>query len=161
MMWQAVGANPSFVGITEITSAFQTGLVDVNATVVTFYLPSGLNKVATVMTRLEMSDSPGIIMMNKATWDRMPKEQQAALTRALERRSPDQLRKEIRGFEETLRGMHEKSGGQIVTPTAAQRDEWRKVMEPEWPKMVKEIGGDSDKWFQLMENSRKSCEVRR
>jgi TRAP-type C4-dicarboxylate transport system substrate-binding protein len=161
MMWQAVGANPSFVGITEITSAFQTGLVDVNATVVTFYLPSGLNKVATVMTRLELSDSPGIIMMNKATWDRMPKEQQAALTRALERRSPDQLRKEIRGFEETLRNMHEKSGGQIVTPTAAQRDEWRKVMESEWPKMVKDIGGDSDKWFQLMENSRKSCEVRR
>jgi hypothetical protein len=41
------------------------------------------------------------------------------------------------------------------------KEEWRKVMESEWPKMVKDIGGDSDKWFQLMENSRKSCEVRR
>lgn len=161
MMWQALGANPSFVGITEITSAFQTGLTDVNATVITFYLPSGLNKVATVLTRLELSDSPGIIMMNKATWDRMPKDQQAALMRGLERRSADQLRKEIRGFEETLRGMHEKGGGQIVKPTAAQRDEWRKVMEAEWPKMVKDIGGDADKWFQLMESTRKVCEAKR
>jgi TRAP-type C4-dicarboxylate transport system substrate-binding protein len=161
MTWQALGANPSFIGITEITSAFQTGLTDVNATVVTFYLPSGLNKVATVMTRLELSNSPGIIMMNKTTWDRMPKDQQTALMRAVERRPADQLRKEIRGFEETLRGMHEKGGGQIAKPTAAQRDEWRKILEPEWPKMLKEIGGDADKWFQLMESSRKVCEAKR
>src|SRR5262245_18346315 len=44
-MWSALGANPNPIGITEIASAFQTGLVDVQASVVTFYLPSGLNKV--------------------------------------------------------------------------------------------------------------------
>ena len=158
MMWQAFGANPSFVGITEITSAFQTGLVDVSATVITFYFPSGLGKVANVMTRVDLYDAPGIIMMNKATYDRMPKDMQAALMRGVNRRPAELLRKEIRGFEDVLRGMHEKAGGQIVKVTPAQRDEWRKMIAPEWPKMVKEIGGEAEKFFQQMEAGRKQCE---
>lgn len=158
MMWQALGANPTFVGITEITSAFQTGLVEATATVITFYLPSGLNKVAPVATRLAVSDSPGIIMMNKRTYDAMPKDQQAALMRAVERRPANQLRQEIRGFEETLYGMHVKGGGQMVKPTAEQREEWRNSLTKEWPRMVKELGGDSQTLFSRMEAGRKSCE---
>jgi TRAP-type C4-dicarboxylate transport system substrate-binding protein len=158
MMWQALGANPTFVGITEITSAFQTGLVDVTATVITFYLPSGLNKVAPVANRIAISDSPGIIMMNKRTYDSMPKEQQAALMRGVQRRSADLLRKEIRGFEETLYGLHVKGGGQMITPTSEQRGEWRKALVNEWPKMVKELGGESEKFFALLEAGRKVCD---
>jgi len=157
MFWQALGANPSFVGITEITSAFQTGLVEATATVITFYLPSGLNKVANTATRLAVSDSPGIIMMNKRTFDAMPKDQQAALMRAVERRPASQLRQEIRGFEEVLWGMHVKGGGQMIKPTAEQRDEWRKVLTKEWPAMVKAIGGDSQTLFSRMEAGRQSC----
>ena len=158
VVWQALGSNPTFVGITEITSAFQTGLVDVTATVITFYLPSGLNKVAPVANRIAISDSPGIIMMNKRTHDAMPKEQQAALMRAIERRPADLLRKEIRGFEEVLYGLHVKGGGQMVMPTPEQRGEWRKALVNEWPKMVKELGGESEKFFALLEAGRKTCE---
>ena len=48
-LWSALGANPNPIGITEISSAFQTGLVDVQARVVTFYLPS-MKKIAPVLT---------------------------------------------------------------------------------------------------------------
>ncbi|ETR79049.1 hypothetical protein X566_10340 [Afipia sp. P52-10] len=157
-MWTALGANPNMIGITEIASAFQTGMVDVQASVVTFYLPSGLNKVAPVLTRIELSDAPGIIMMNKAKYDGLPKEQQAALDRAVERRSPAQLRQEVRGFEATLREMHLKGGGQIVEVTPAQRDEWRKVLQPVWPTMVKELGADGERFYTLLEAGRAACE---
>ena len=103
MTWTTLGANPTPIGITEIASAFQTGLADVNGTVVTFYLPSGLAKVAPVLTRVELSDAPGIILMNKAVYDKLPAAEKAALEKAVAKRSADQLRKEIRGFEETLR----------------------------------------------------------
>ncbi|MCW5746321.1 MAG: TRAP transporter substrate-binding protein [Alphaproteobacteria bacterium] len=156
-MWSALGANPSPIGITEIASAFQTGLVDVNATVVTFYLPSGLAKAAPVMTRVEMSDAPGIILMNKGVYDRLSADHKSMLDRAVARRSATQLRAEIRGFEETLRGMHVKAGGTIVQTTTDQREQWRKVLEPVWPRMVKDIGGDAEKFFQLMEAGRKTC----
>jgi TRAP-type transport system periplasmic protein len=156
-MWATLGANPTPIGITEITSAFQTGLVDINATVVTFYLPSGLAKAAPVLTRVELADAPGIILMNKATYDKLPADQRAMLDKATARRSATQLRGEIRGFEQTLRDMHVKAGGQIATVTPAQREEWRKVLEPAWPKMVKEVGGDAEKFFALMEAGKKAC----
>lgn len=156
--WTTLGANPNAIGITEIASAFQTGLVDVQATVVTFYLPSGLSKVAPVLTRVELSDAPGIIMMNKAKYDGMPKDMREALDRAVARRSADQLRKEIRGFEATLREMHVKGGGTVVDVTPAQRDEWRKALQPAWPAMVKELGADGDRFFKQMEAGRVACE---
>jgi TRAP-type C4-dicarboxylate transport system substrate-binding protein len=157
-MWTALGANPNMIGITEIASAFQTGLVDVQANVVTFYLPSGLNKVAPVLTRIELSDAPGIIMINKAKYDGMTKDQQAMLDRAVARRPPDQLRQEIRGFEAALRDMHVKGGGQIVEVTPAQREEWRKVLQPVWPTMVKELGADGDRFYKQLEAGRAACE---
>jgi TRAP-type C4-dicarboxylate transport system substrate-binding protein len=158
--WSALGANPNAIGITEIASAFQTGLVDVQATVVTFYLPSGLNKVAPVLTRVELSDAPGIIMINKAKYDGLAKDMREALDRAVAKRPADQLRKEIRGFEATLREMHVKGGGTVVDVTPAQREEWRKLLQPAWPSMVKDLGADGDRFFQQMEAGRKACEKR-
>lgn len=160
MTWSTLGANPTPIGITEIASAFQTGLVDVQGTVVTFYLPSGLAKVAPVLTRVELSDAPGIILMNKGSYEKLSAENKAALDRAVARRAASQLRQEIRGFEETLRGMHVKAGGQVVQPTAAQREEWRKALQPAWPKMVKEVGGEAEKFFKTMEAGRAACEKR-
>lgn len=156
-MWAALGANPTPIGITEIASAFQTGLTDVNATVVTFYLPSGLAKVAPVLSRVELADAPGIILINKAVYDKLPADQRAALDKAVGRRSADQLRKEIRGFEEVLRGMHVKAGGTIATPTPEQRAEWSKVLQAVWPKMVQEVGGDAPNFFKQMETAKASC----
>jgi TRAP-type transport system periplasmic protein len=156
--WAALGANPNAIGITEIASAFQSGLVDVQSSVVTFYLPSGLNKVAPVLTRVELSDAPGIIMMNKAKYEGMAKDQREALDRAVARRPADQLRKEIRGFEATLREMHVKGGGTVVDVTPAQREEWRKALQPAWPAMVKELGADGDRFFKQMEAARQACE---
>ena len=156
--WSTLGANPTPIGITEIASAFQTGLVDVQGTVVTFYLPSGLAKVAPVLTRVELSDAPGIILMNRRSYEKLSAEHRAALDRATARRTATQLRQEIRGFEETLRGMHVKAGGTVVPVTPAQREEWRKALQPAWPKMVEEVGGDSKKFFQTMEAGRAACE---
>jgi TRAP-type C4-dicarboxylate transport system substrate-binding protein len=160
-MWTTLGANPSPIGITEIASAFQTGLVDVNATVITFYLPSGLAKAAPVMTRVEMSDAPGIILMNKAAYDKLSPEHKAMLDKAVARRTAAQLRAEVRGFEETLRGMHVKAGGTIVQVTPEQREQWRKALEPMWSRVVKDIGGDAEKFFQLMESAKKTCADRK
>jgi TRAP-type C4-dicarboxylate transport system substrate-binding protein len=157
-MWTTLGANPTPIGITEIASAFQTGLTDVNATVVTFYLPSGLAKVAPVLSRVELSDAPGILLMNKAVYDKLPAAERAALDKAIARRSAEQLRKEIRGFENTLREMHVKAGGTIVTPTAEQREQWRKALEPVWPKMVQEVAGEAPVFFKQMEAAKASCD---
>ncbi|MBL0897621.1 MAG: TRAP transporter substrate-binding protein [Reyranella sp.] len=157
-MWPALGANPTPIGITEIASAFQTGLTDVNATVVTFYMPSGLSKVAPVLSKVELADAPGIVLMNKGVYDKLPAAERAALDKAIARRSATQLRQEIRGFEAALRDMHVKAGGTVATPTPEQREQWRSLLQPVWPKMVQEVGGEAPAFFKQMEAAKSSCE---
>jgi TRAP-type C4-dicarboxylate transport system substrate-binding protein len=67
------------------------------------------------------------------------------------------MREEVRGFEGTLFGMVEKSGGQVVAATPEQRDAWRKVMEPVYPQIVKETGGEAAGFYAAMEAGRKAC----
>ena len=155
MTWSTLGANPNPIGITEIVGAFQTGLVEIQTQVVTFYLPSGLAKVAPVLTRMNISNTPGIVIINKAIFDKLTPEQRAALERGIKRIAPAQMRQEIRGFEQVLRDMHVKAGGQVVEATAAQRDLWRKALQPAWPEMVKAVGGEA--FFAKIEAGRAKC----
>jgi TRAP-type C4-dicarboxylate transport system substrate-binding protein len=157
LFFSSMGANVNPLGLPEWIPAFQTGMTDVVLTAVSYGLPSGLTKVAPVISRVGAYDAPALTLMNKATWDKLPKEQQAALTRAAERNPSAKMRAEVRGFEATLFGMHEKAGGQIVIATQEQRDVWRKAMEPVYPQIVKETGGESGAFYQAMEAGRKAC----
>ena len=95
--------------------------------------------------------------MNKAVYDKLSKEHQSALQRAGARNPADKMRAEVRGFENTLYGMHEKAGGQIVTVSLEQREAWRKAVEPMYLQLVKETSGSADVFFAAMEAGRKAC----
>lgn len=155
--WVALGANPTPLGITEWASAHQTGLVDVSDAPVTYYVPSGLGKIAPVYTRTNHVDSGGIVVMSKAVYDKLTADQRNALQAAVARRSAAQLRGEIRGFEEKILEMHLKNGGQIVALTPAERAQWQKALQPTWPEIVKAVGGNADAFFKLMEDAKKKC----
>jgi TRAP-type C4-dicarboxylate transport system substrate-binding protein len=157
IFYGAMGANVNPLGLPEWIPAFQTGMADVVMTTITYGLPSGLTKVAPVVSRIGAVDSPGVTLMNKAVYDKLSKEQQSVLIRASDRNPAARLRAEVRGFESTLFGMHEKAGGQIVVATQEQRELWRKATEPLYAQIVKETGGDATAFFQSMEAGRKSC----
>lgn len=153
----AMGASVNPLGLPEWIPAFQTGMVDVVMTPITYALPSGLTKVANVASRVNLYDGPALVLMNKVIYDKLPKEQQEALTRASNRNPAAKMRAEVRGFEETLWGMMEKGGGQIAKPTPEQRAAWRKATEPVYPQIVKETGGDAAAFYAAMEAGRKAC----
>ncbi|MCW5737447.1 MAG: TRAP transporter substrate-binding protein [Enhydrobacter sp.] len=155
--WVALGANPNPLGITEWSSAHQTGLVDVSDAPVTYYVPSGLGKIAPVYTRTNHVDAGGVVVIAKAVYDKLTADQRAALQRAVEKRSAAQLRAEIRGFEEKILEMHVKNGGTIVTLTPEERAVWQKALEPAWPEIVKSVGGNADAFYKLMEDAKKAC----
>ena len=156
LFFSSQGANPNPLGLPEWIPAFQTGLAEVVFTPITYALPSGLTKVAPVATR-GFYDSPGLTLMNKAIFDKLSKEHQDALNRATARNTSAKMRAEVRGFENTLFGMHEKAGGQAVNLTPEQRTAWRKALEPVYPQIVKETGGDAASFFAQMEAGIKAC----
>ena len=157
LFFSSLGASPNPLGLPEWIPAFQTGMAEVVMTPITFALPSGLTKVAPVVSRLGVYDAPALTLMNKGNFDRLPKPLQDALLRAGDRTPSSQYRAEVRGFENVLYGMHEKAGGQIVVGTQAQRDAWRAAMEPIYPKIVEETGGTSKAFFATLEAGRKAC----
>ncbi len=157
IFFSSLGATPTPLGLPEWIPAFQTGMAEVVMTPITFALPSGLTKVAPVASRLGVYDSPGLTLMNKGVFDKLPKTAQDALLKASERIPSSQYRTEVRGFENVLYGMHEKAGGQIVSATQAQRDAWRTAMEPIYPKIVDETGGSAKAFYTAMEAGRQAC----
>ena len=157
LFFSSLGASPNPLGLPEWIPSMQTGLAEVVLTTITFALPGGLTKVAPVISRVAAYDAPGLTLMNKGIYDKLSKDQRDALHRAMDRNNAAKHRAEVRGFENVLFGMHEKAGGQAPTITAAQRDEWRKAMEPVYPKIVKETGNSSESFFAAMEAGRKAC----
>ncbi len=157
IFFSSLGATPTPLGLPEWIPAFQTGMAEVVMTPITFALPSGLTKVAPVASRLGVYDSPGLTLMNKSVFDKLPRPLQDALLKASERVPSSQYRTEVRGFENVLYGMHEKAGGQIVNATQAQRDAWRSAMEPIYPKIVDETGGSAKAFYSAMEAGRQAC----
>jgi len=157
VFFQSMGANVTPLGLPEWIPAFQTGMVEVVLTTVTSAFPSGLTKVAPVASKLKLYDAPALTLMNKATWDKLSKPHQEAFQRFETRYPSSQYRSEVRGFEDTLWGMMKQAGGQVVDVTQEQRDAWRKAMEPVYPQIVKETGGDAAAFYAAMEAGRKAC----
>jgi TRAP-type transport system periplasmic protein len=157
LFFTTMGASVTPLGLPEWIPAFQTGMVDVVLTTITQALPSGMTKVANVASKLKLYDAPALTLMNKAAYDKLPKDMQEALLRAGNRNPAPKMRAEVRGFEDTLWGMMKQGGGQVVEGTQEQRDAWRKAMEPVYPQIVKETGGDAAAFYAAMEAGRKAC----
>jgi TRAP-type C4-dicarboxylate transport system substrate-binding protein len=157
MMWTALGANSTFVGVPEWSSALQSGLVDVAGAPMALYVPGGINKVAPVLTQLNLWSTPALIVINKGIHEKLSAEQQAAFARAMAVENAAKLRGEIRAMEAKLREAHVAGGGQIVTVTAEQREGWRRVVAPAWPEMVKSMGGQAEQLFRTIEAARATC----
>ena len=156
-IWTTFGANPNPLPVTEWNSAHQTGLVDVADSGPTYYHFAGLGKIAPVMTLSEHQDLPGVVVMNKAFYDKLSAEQKSAVNSSRTKNPDAKLRAEVRGFETKILEMHVQGGGQVVKMTVAQRSVWQKGMEPQFEKIVADVGGDSKKLWGLMADALKTC----
>jgi len=156
-MWSEFGANPNPLPVTEWNSAFQTGLIDVADSGPTFYFFSGLAKLAPVVTMTQHQDQGGVVLINKAAYDKLSDEHKKVLA-ATETMTPaSQLRAEVRGFEGKIREMHKAAGGTVVELTPDQRAVWRKGVEGVWPKMVAAVGGDTNAYWKAIRDGIKAC----
>ncbi len=156
-IWTTFGANPNPLPVTEWNSAHQTGLVDVADSGPTYYHFAGLGKIAPVMTLSAHQDLAGVVVMNKAFYDKLTADQKAAVTSSRVKNPDTKLRAEVRGFEEKILEMHKQGGGQVVAMPDAQREVWRKAMEPQFEKIVADVGGDGKRLWGLIQDGLKTC----
>jgi TRAP-type C4-dicarboxylate transport system substrate-binding protein len=155
--WSTFGANPNPLPVTEWNSAMQTGLAEVADSSSTYYVFSGLNKIAPVLTLSGHQENPGIVVMNKAAFDKLTADQKAALERVRAADPAAKQRSEIRGFELKVVEMHKQGGGTVAQMSPEQLALWRKGIEPMWPKMVEAIGGDAPKMWKIITDGIAAC----
>ncbi len=156
--WQAMGANPVPTAVAEAGSSMQTGLIDTYPTVYAFYMPSGLNKIAPVMTKFPLWDASGVIIANLATYEKLSPEQRAGLERAYAKSTPAMLRAEIRGVDTALTAAHKAAGGTVVEATPEQRAEWGKDLAAVHARIAKDLGPAGEQFFAMLEAGKKACE---
>ncbi|MEZ5649056.1 MAG: TRAP transporter substrate-binding protein DctP [Burkholderiaceae bacterium] len=157
ILWEALGASSSFVGVPDWSSALQTGLVDTTGSPMALYVPSGLNKVAPVLSVVNLWNTQAFVVMNKRIYDGLSQAQRDAIAAAYEKQPSSMQRAKIRGLEEYLRQAHKKGGGEIVVPTDAQRAQWAEKVSKAWPQMVAAAGGEAQRVFDLAMEGKKSC----
>lgn len=155
--WKTLGANPVPLSPGEAASAASTGLIDVYPTVYTFYLPSGLNKIYTIVNEYNYANGPGMWAMSQRVMDRLSAEDQEAVKRAYARFNSADLMNEVFGFEDALRGMHTKSGGKVVEFSDEQVMAFREKLPPFWDAMVAEYGEDGAAIMKLVQDGKAAC----
>lgn len=156
-IWTTFGANPNPLPTSEWNSAMQTGLAEVADSGPTYYHFAGLGKIAPVMTLSAHQDLAGVVVINKALYDKLSAEQKDAINASRKSAPDSQLRAEVRGFEAKILEMHKQGGGEVVPMSDAQREVWRKAMEPQFQKIVADVGGDSARLWGLVQDALKTC----
>lgn len=157
MLWATFGANPNPLPVTEVNAAFQSGLVDVGDAPLTYYMFSGLNKLAPVVSMSKHLDHGGITIINKAAYDKLPPAARKAFDDTAVETPAAMMRREVREFEAKLVAKHKSEGGTIVDFTPEQREAWRQGMTSAWPKMVEAVGGESNIMWKAIQDGIKAC----
>jgi TRAP-type transport system periplasmic protein len=159
LLWNTFGVNPIPLAITEWSSAHQTGMVDVSESPPSYYVISGLGKIAPVMSLSAHQQLAAFVLVSKSLFDKLPPEQKAAFA-ATRKRHPDvELSREMRAVENSYLDKHKEAGGQVVGLTAEQRAVWQKGIEPQFDKVVADVGGEAPKLYALVKTAITACRM--
>lgn len=86
-MVKAMGANPTAMAASELYSALQTGVISGAENNLPWYLSMSLNEVAPMITMDEHNRSADLLVISKATMDKLTDEQMAAIQEAADESS--------------------------------------------------------------------------
>jgi len=155
VFWQALGANGVPLGVPDVNPSLQTGLVEGGDYPNLSYVATGTGKLAPYLTLTQHQHQGGIVVFNKKWWDGLPKATRDELIKVSS--PPTQLRIEVRQVQAAMLALHQKSGGTVIKLTPEELDAWRKASIPAQAALVKEIGGEAPRIWQIILKAKKEC----
>jgi TRAP-type C4-dicarboxylate transport system substrate-binding protein len=131
-LWKQFGFNVVPLSLTDMLLSLQRGMIDA------FHVPpilALLNQSYTIannMTDLRFSPVVGGTIINKKTWEEIPAAMRPKLLDAA-RQAGEQLRKQVRQFEQDAIDQMKKRGLNVITPTEAETKQWQAEAEKVYP----------------------------
>ncbi len=140
-----IGADVIPLPFAEIVPGLQTGLIDGGATNTQMYFAVGMDEYAPHLTMTRHSMNPGIVMVNKRWYDRLPEDQRARLYESFP--TSAYLRAGVRQEEiDALETLAER-GRIAYEPTAEQLELWRETGRALHPALVGSLGGYASEMY--------------
>lgn len=122
-MVRAMGANPTAMATSEIYSALQTGTIDGAENNIPWYLSMSMNEVAPKIVMDEHNRAADLLVISKATMDKLTDEQMQAIQEAADESSLYQRELWTQSEEESLAECEEK-GCTVYTPNDEERQQF-------------------------------------
>jgi TRAP-type transport system periplasmic protein len=138
MFWTSLGGNGVQMPLSELFPALQSGLVDAADLPFPYYVTTPAAQSAPHYVLTQHLHHGSVIVANKAAWDGLTPAQKQAVQAAV----PDVARMRKAVADELAPKMDEfkKKGGFVHELTAAQRAEWRKLVQPNQEALIKDMG---------------------
>ncbi len=129
-MWNAFGATPMPMPVTEVLTSLQTGVVDGYDNSPLFAFAGQWVSATKYYTLSRHSYQPAAIVFNKAWFDALPADVQGAILKSKSNGLAQRIRDEIRLMEPDLLANFTAMKIQVYTPTVAEIDAFKAVAAP-------------------------------
>ncbi|MEK6608422.1 MAG: TRAP transporter substrate-binding protein [Myxococcota bacterium] len=132
--WQAMGAEPVPISVTEVLTALQTGVVDGYDNTPLYSFAASWYQGVKHYTVTDHIFQPAVVIYNKKWFDAQPKDIQEILLADAEK-TMTEGRKMIRKLNPMLMDNFKAAGIQLHTLDAAQKAAFAKASRPVWDKL--------------------------
>ena len=153
MFWNSLGSNGVQMPLSELFPALQSGLVEAADLPFPYYVTTPAAQSTPHYVLTQHLHHPSAFFVNKAAWDGLTADQR----RALQAATPEVARARKAVDDDVKPKMDEfkKKGGFVHELTTAQRNEWRKLVEPNQEELVKSIGGAAPELWAAIQKGKK------
>ena len=137
---RALGAIPQVMAFSEVYQALATGVVDGTENPPSNEYTQKMHEVQKYTMLSEHGYVGYAVIANKRFWDGLPADIRAALTKAMKEATDftnDIAQKEN---DEALEEIRKSGKSQIIALTAAEKEAWRKALDPVYTEMVARVG---------------------
>lgn len=151
---EEIGADMITLPFSDVLPALQTGLIDAGVTSTIMYSLSGIPKVAPNFILTRHSYDMGVTLISEKWFQSLDAAEQAVYAQGLGDIAEARRRQRARAAK-LLEGLP-KMGVQVYTPTAEERETWRAASRPSYEKLIKRIGGESQRLYEAMLEGKKA-----
>jgi C4-dicarboxylate-binding protein DctP len=135
-----VGAMPQVMSFGEVYQAMQTGVVDGAENSPSNFYSQKMNEVQKYFSLTDHSYSGYAVIVNKAFWDKLPKDIRGILEQAMKDATNYNNKMAQKENDDALAMVRKSGKTQIIAVSPAQKLVWKKAMLPIHRKMEDKIG---------------------
>ncbi len=129
--WELAGYQPVVLSSTDVLTAFSTGMIEGIATTPAVAFTARYHERARYMPDVTYGHLPGVTIVTKATWDRIPAEARPKIL-ALAHEYADKVNAEVSKLNADALAQMKKAGLKVLPLTDDERQVWWKNAEKSW-----------------------------